>query len=186
MPLLRRSASVLTLCLAVPLSACSYGHGHDDDYYYGDDEISCGDDIEQSTIDTDELLDVEAGVGAGAFIEYEAGGTYRVTTACDADNGGDCYWDIVVRPLDGALISAGPIDLESEDSLGFGGDELRMIAFTGRDFDGFTVQTEAGAGLEVDALLDSSCGNRYLFWVGDGALHSGAPSNPIDLIPSAP
>ena len=39
---------------------------------------------------------------------------------------------------------------------------------------------------DSDVLLDNACGNRYLFWVGDGALHSGAPSNPIELLPSAP
>ena len=188
MPPVRRPASVVLLCLASALAGCSYGYGDDDDdYYYSEGPVSCGDAVERATIDTGELLDVEAGVGAGAFIEYEAGGTYRVTTACDADNGGDCYWDIVVRPLDGApLIAAGPTDLEGEDSLGFSGDELRMVAFTGRDFDGFTLQTEPGAGLELDVLLDDACANRYLFWIGDGALRGGAPSNPIDLVPSEP
>ena len=186
MPSARRLASLFAWCLSVPLSACSYGHINDDDDW-SDVEYSCGDTIEEATIDTGELLDVEAGAGAGLFVEYESGGTYHVTTACDADSGGECYWDVLVRPIDGGLISAGPRGLEASDSLSFvADDELRLAAFTGRDFDGFTVQTEAGATLEVDALLDNGCGNRYLFWVGDGAIHSGAPSNPIRLIPSAP
>lgn len=187
-----RTLSALGLAvsvLAAPLLVgCGYGDGsnhHDQDYI--DDVVSCSDVIEESSIDTDELLDVEPGAGAGTFVEYEAGGTYHVTTSCDADSGADCYWDIVVRPLEGALVSAAPLDLESDDSLSFGADDsLRLVANTGRDFDGFTIQTEPGAALEVDALLDSACGNRYLFWVGDGALHSGAPSNPMDLIPSEP
>lgn len=182
--------SLLVLCLAAPLAACGYGNGHDHDGYYDyDDDIdfSCGDVIEEATIDTDELLDVDAGVGAGAFVEYERGGTYHLTTSCDADNGGDCLWDIVVQPLAGTIVSAAPADLEGDDSLSFGaGEQLRLVAHTGHDFDGFMLQTEAGAGLRVDLLLDNACGNRYLFWVGDGALRSGAPSNPIELIPSAP
>jgi len=186
MPLLCRS--FLALCLAAPLTACGYGNGHDHDGYYDDDfDFSCGDVVEEATIDTGELLDVDAGVGAGAFVEYEAGGTYYITTSCDADNGSDCLWDLVVQPLDGAIVSAAPADLEGDDLLTFGADEqLRLVAYTGHDFDGFMVQTEPGAGLRVDVLLDNACGNRYLFWVGDGALHSGAPSNPIDLVPSAP
>jgi hypothetical protein len=59
------------------------------------------------------------------------------------------------------------------------------VSRTGQDLDGFSFQTEPGAPIELDVLLDNGPGNRYLFWVGDGALHSGAPSNPIDLIPSA-
>jgi hypothetical protein len=174
--------------LASSLVGCGYGDDHhgryDDDY---DPVTSCGDTIEEAVIDTDELLDVEAGEGAGAFVEYEAGGTYHITTSCDADNGGDCLWDIVVAPVSGEIASAAPADLEGNDSLSFGsGDQLRLVAETGRDFDGFVVETEPGATLEIDALLDGGCGNRYLFWVGDGALHGGAPSNPMRLSPSAP
>jgi hypothetical protein len=182
------SRSLLALCLAMPLMACGYGDGHHHDGYYDDDvDLSCGDAIEEATIDTDELLDVDAGVGAGTFVEYEGGGTYHVTTSCDADNGSDCLWDIVVQPLAGPIVSAAPADLEDDDTLSFGADEqLRLVAYTGHDFDGFTLQTEPGAGLQVDVLLDNACGNRYLFWVGDGALRGGAPSNPIELIPSAP
>lgn len=188
MPLLCRS--FLAVCLAAPLVACGYGHGsdHDDGYNYPDDAgVTCGEDVEEASIDVDELLDVDAGVGAGAFVEYEAGGIYHITTSCDSDNGSDCLWDIVIQPLVGTIASAAPLDLEGDDSLSFGADDqLRLVAYTGRDFDGFTVQTEPGASLRVDALLDNACGNRYLFWVGDGALHSGAPSNPVDLVPSAP
>lgn len=185
MPLLCRS--VLALCLAAPLVACGYGHGseHDGYHYPEGPDLTCGDVVEEASIDTDELLDVDAGVGAGAFVEYEAGGTYHITTSCDS--GSDCLWDIMVQPLAGTIVSAAPLDLEGDDSLSFGADDqLRLVAYTGRDFDGFMVQTEPGAPLRVDVLLDNACGNRYLFWVGDGALHSGAPSNPIDLSPSAP
>ncbi len=180
--------SFLVVCLAAPLVACGYGHGSDHHDYYSDDVgVSCGDVVEEASIDTDELLDVDAGVGAGAFVEYEAGGTYHITTSCDSDNGSDCLWDIVVQPLEGTIVSAAPLDLEGDDSLSFGpDDQLRLVTRTGRDFDGFMVQTEPGASVSVDVLLDNACGNRYLFWVGDGALHRGAPSNPIALIPSAP
>jgi hypothetical protein len=143
--------------------------------------------VEEAAIDTDQLLEIQPGDGAGAFIEYETGGFYHVTTSCDVGQGGDCYWDIVVTPLaDAALLSVSPFDLEGDDSVVLGsGNQVRLVAKTGKDLDGFSFQTDPGAAIEVDALLDNAAGNRYLFWVGDGALHGGAPSNPIDLVPSA-
>ncbi len=180
------------LPLALPFfAACGYGdhsmHGDGYDPNYMPSPAPVQGDIESSTIDADQLLDVEPGAGAGAFIEYESGGTYRVTTSCDVGQGSACNWDIVVTPLDdAALLGVAPVDLESDDTVTIGsGNQLRFVALTGKDFDGFTFQTDPGAAIELDALLDNGAANRYLFWVGDGALHSGAPSNPIDLVPSA-
>jgi hypothetical protein len=188
MPALRFSRSLLAFVCLPLCAACGYGHhrGHAYDDAGGSYTPPAAD-IEESTIDTDQLLDVEAGKGAGAFFEYEAGGTYHVTTSCDVDNGGPCSWDIVVFPLDDApLKTFAPYELEADDSLSFGfGNQLRFVARTERDFDGFDFQTDPGAAIQVDALLDGAAGNRYLFWVGDGALHSGAPSNPVNLVPSS-
>jgi hypothetical protein len=180
------------LLAAAPLFACGYGHGHshhDDDYYYDDGSTSavfCGD-LESAVIDADEALEVDPGVGAGAFVEYESGGIYHITTSCDADQGSTCFWDIVVTPVDGApVLGLAPFDLEGSDTLSVAEtNSVRLVATTGTDFDGFTIQTDPGVPLLFDGLLDDACGNRYLFWVGDGALHSGAPSNPIELVPSA-
>jgi hypothetical protein len=179
------------LLLGALLTGCTYGdHDHHDHYYdpdgYPDDPpgLFCGE-VEQATIDADEVLEVEPGVGAGTFVEYEADGTYHITTSCDSPESGECFWDILVTPLDDAsVLGLSPLDLESDDTVGIEGNSVRFVAYTDTDFDGFTLQTDPGAGLRVDALLDEACGNRYLFWVGDGALHSGAPSNPIDLIPN--
>ena len=194
----RFSCRPLLALFAVPLFvACGYGDhmSHHDDSWAGYAGSGAGylpnptpaGDVEEAAIDTDELLDVDPGAGAGTFIEYESGGIYHVTTSCDVGQGADCYWDIVVTPLDDAAVSSlSPVDLESDDSVVLGsGNQLRMVAYTGNDFDGFSFQTDPGAAIEVDVLLDNVAGNRYLFWVGDGALHSGAPSNPVRLVPSA-
>lgn len=186
----RRSGSLAALMFALPLVACGYGNGSRHHYYDDDYQPSGGSTsqtIEEATIDVDQLLDVEPGDGAGVFIEYETGGNYHVTTSCDVAQNGECFWDIIVLPLDDASVSnVTPLDLESDDSLSFvSGNQLRLVTTTGKDFDGFSFQTEPGAAIRVDAFLDDAPANPYLFWVGDGALRSGAPSNPIDLIPSA-
>lgn len=187
----RRSCPLLAV-LAVPLFvACGYGDHHSDPYGTAGSTSDPVDKptgkVEEATIDVDQLLEVDPGAGAGAFIEYESGGTYHVTTSCDVDQGGECFWDIVVTPLgDAALFGVAPYDLESDDTVTLGtGNQVRLVASTGKDFDGFDFQTDPGAGVEVDVFLDNAPGNRYLFWVGDGAIRGGAPTNPVNLIPSA-
>ncbi len=183
-----RPSRLLLALVSLPLfAACGYGdHHHGDGYYNNPPPISSGS-IEEASIDADSPLDIEAGAGAGVFVEYESGGLYHVTTSCDVGLGGACYWDVIVTTLDGATVqSVGPVDLESDDSLSFGARaQVRLVAYTDEDFDGFTLQTDPGAAIELDALLDNVAANRFMFWVGDGALHSGAPSNPVDLVPSA-
>ena len=181
------SRFVVALTLSPLAVACGYGDHmhHDDGYSSGSTPPPSSGVIEQSTIDADQLLDVDPGAGAGAFIEYSSDGIYTITTSCDSGGSTSCLWDILVTPLDGAVASVAPNGLESDDSLTFGqGNSVNLIAYTGNDFDSFALTTDPGAAIEVDALLDDRPANRYMFWVGDGALHSGAPSNPIDLVPS--
>lgn len=187
----RHPRSLVALVSLPLLVACGYGdHHHRDDYYddnYTSQPQQPGNaaDVEEAIIDANETLDVDPGKGAGLFVEYEAGGTYHLTTSCDVDQG-DCFWDIFATPLDRAAIkNVAPTDLESDDSVTFTGNQVHLVTYTLSDFDGVTLQTEPGAALEIDAFLDNVPGNRYVFWVGDGALHSGAPSNPVDLVPSA-
>jgi hypothetical protein len=187
-----RPSCSLLLGLSLPLFvACGYGdHMHDGNGYYGPGNGSytppASQTIEQATIDVDRAVDFETGKGPGVYIEYDAGGSYRVDTSCDGPPRSPCYWDILVTPLDGAsVLGVAPAALESDDSVAIGsGNQVRFVAYTDDDSDGFTLQTDPGASIEVDALLENSAANAYLFWVGDGALHTGAPSNPVDLIPS--
>jgi len=190
---------LLALLVSVPLfAACGYG----DDMHHGvyGNGANCNGaycngvtnnngqgTIEQATIDTDRTLVPKPGAGADVLIEYATGGTYHLSTTCDTNQGNSCFWDILVTPLDGAAtLSVAPVDLESDDSVSLGsGNQVRFIAYTGADVDGFTLQTDPGAAVEVDALLDNGAANQLLFWFGDGALNQGAPSNPIDLQPSA-
>jgi hypothetical protein len=182
------SRFVIALSLSPMAIACGYGdHTNHGDYSSGYTPPASSNVVEQSTIDTGQQIDAKPGAGAGAYIEYATGGTYQITTSCDTAGSQACLWDILVTPLDGASIaSVAPNALESDDSLTFGqGNSVNLVAHTGEDFDGFSFVTDPGAAIEVDALLDEAPANRYLFWVGDGALHEGAPSNPIDLVPSA-
>jgi hypothetical protein len=181
-----RLASTLLVLLALPLTAC--GYDSHDRYEHVSYETECGT-VREAVIDTNAGLETDLGVGAGAFVEYVEGGSWRVFTTCDTfDSGYSCYWDMIVSPLEAnAILSSSPEALEGPDSLSWETpDSLRFLAYTDYEYDGFSFEAVPGVGMRVDVLLDSGCGNRYLFWQGDGARHEGAPSNPMDLIPSAP
>ncbi len=53
--------------------------------------------IALSTIDTGATLaSIEPGKGVGVFVEYQAGGAWRVTTACDTEISDEaCLFDII-------------------------------------------------------------------------------------------
>ena len=170
--------------------ACTYSARDD----HHDDPPSANPDpelIESSTIDTGATLaDIEPGRGAGAFVEYAGSGSWRVYTACDTElSNYGCTWDIIVGVVDSdnQIDSFEEDQLEASDYLDWDSpDSVRFVTSTTYDFDGFFVNATEGAPLRVDVYLDEAPAARYIYWVGDGALHRGAPTNPIDLYPSTP
>ena len=182
-----------TLLLAIPLAllsaACTYDNGNARRIASsGGPSADCGP-IAESKIDVDRQIEVDQGQGAGVFIEYASGGHWQVRTSCDTlKTNTNCAWDIIVTPEDGrSLSNVVASDLEAGDSVLPYPDSAsyQFVASTSVDLDGFTFDTDPGAGVQVDALLDDSCALQYFFWVGDGALHPGSPSNPLTLLPSA-
>ena len=181
------------LFLGVPLivlSACTYDNGDAD--RISNDTSSCADspiDPVQTYIDTDAQIETQPGRGAGVYVEYAQGGHWLLRTTFDTVNDPTpCPWDIVVTPEDGRTISnVVPQSLESTDSVGTYPEYPRsyqLLAETGDDVDGIGFDTEPGTAISVDAFLGGTCALSYFFWVGEGAVHTGAPSNPLVLIPS--
>ena len=182
---------------ALPLlflaASCTYDNGDSNEVLYGRGSVTslnglaCAADV-QSNIDTDRMIDVDAGQGAGLFLEYASGGHWQVSTSCDTlRTNTTCAWDIIVTPQDGSSLSnVTPTNLEPSDSLAaYDATSYQLYTNTGTDLDGFSFDSDPGAAVRVDALLDGSCATQFFYWVGDGALHSGSPTNPIDLVPSA-
>ena len=166
-------------------TACGYGD-HTSRHDYGNGGGSCGSEIERGVIDTGQMLEVEPGSGVGVFVEYQTGGHWRIFVGCDTEKSGfDCAFDVIAQPVGSSPITAvKPEGLERDDSLSLvGGDVAELVTRTDLDFDGFTLDTAPGAVLSVDAYLDGACTN-YVYWVGDGAVHDGAPSSPIEFQPS--
>jgi hypothetical protein len=181
------------------LAACSYDNGHarrisshNPGSGAGNEGANdCGPATPvQTWIDVDAQVDTRPGEGAGVFVEYAAGGHWTLRTACDTlKNSTPCAWDIIVTPEDGRSISRVLAeDLEAgTDSVAVYPDDPRsyqLVAQTSGDLDGITFDTEPQSAISVDVLLDEACALPYVFWVGEGAVHTGAPSNPIQLVPT--
>ena len=188
-----RSALLLALPLVLSLCACSYDNGgarrvYDDSPPPSSTACDYAEAPAQSRIDVDRQIEVDAGQGAGVFIEYGSGGHWQVTTSCDTlFTSTTCAWNVTVNSLDGAALSnVAATDLESDDKLGaVGSASYQMRATTDVDLDGFSFDADPGSHVRVEAYIDDSCAIQYFYWVGDGALHSGSPTNPLDLAPSA-
>lgn len=144
--------------------------------------------VAQADIDAGEQIDVTPGEGAGVFIEYETGGTWHLFASCDTKvSNTQCEWDVVATVAAGEQIdSFSGDDLETNDAIIPIDEGIRLIATTGLDLDGFYFDAPPGSTVRFDVFLDGGPVPRFVNWVGGGALNRGAPTNPIDLEPSAP
>jgi len=183
------------LFLGIPLACFSVGCTYDngDARRALDEQPVCDGspaDPVQTAIDTGAKIETQPGKGAGVYVEYAAGGHWSLSTTCDTDtNSTPCAWDIIVTPEDGRSISnVAPVGLERDtDSVATYPEYPRsyqLLTQTGADVDGISFDTEPGTAIAVDAFLDGACALPYFFWVGDGAAHTGSPSNPLVLIPT--
>jgi len=169
--------------------ACTYNNGDAQRVLDYTPDYTCNPPA-QSTIDVDRTIEVDAGQGAGIYIEYATGGHWHVRTSCDGDKQSTgCEWDVLVYNNEGLTLSnVVAEDLEADDSLqpyGSVPGTYQLITHTTTDLDGLTFDTDPSVAITVDAGLDGVCALPYFFWIGDGALHPGSPSNPLTLVPSS-
>lgn len=165
---------------------------------YLDDSMRPIPGVAELGIDRGGQVQLEPGEGIAVAVQYGEGGAWQVTTACDTTlSGVRCDFDILVSTDETAMVSrfAGE-GLEPNDDLQQP-DEFALSALldVGDDIDGFSFSATPGATVRVSALLydpafDSwfewSDDPRFISWVGHGAVHRGAPTNPVDLTPDRP
>ena len=144
----------------------------------------------QSTIDTGAgMTPALAGDETGLFIEYYADdtdGVWELTVSCDTRiSGYACFWDVYATVHWGS--AAYDADLVGyDDYVGWYDYPTAVLSSdTAYELDGFVLYTEPGVPVQFEVYLDGYSGQRYTYWVGDGAVHRGAPTNPIDLVPSS-
>jgi hypothetical protein len=145
--------------------------------------------VARATVDADGFVTTESpGERVAVMVEYERGGGWFVGVTCDtATSGYACDWDIIVRTLDGEpLFRILETELERSDYLLVDLAAARLVSYTTEDLDGFSFRVGEASGLTLDVFLDGRARPEFLEWVGDGALHQGAPTNPFELVPDEP
>jgi hypothetical protein len=166
---------------ALLLLGCDYGGSE------GSGAVeSCGE-AGSADVDTGAEIELTPGEGVGLFVEHLSEGEWRLSTTCDTlISGATCYWDVLVYPTaDGVLGDFSSLGFEDGDAVGFSyGGWLHFIADTTDNADGLLVTATPGEALSFEAYLDGYCASPYMFWIGDGAVHAGAPGNPLELTPS--
>lgn len=184
-----RHSLITLLPVVAALLACG-GYDNDDKTGGGAGGAGGGSgvNVAKASIDTGAALTTDPGQGVGLLVEYESGGKWHIHMACDTALSSErCHWDVLVEPLNGARIRKVTADqLDSEDAFDSDSTVARLVAATGTDVDGMFVETDPGAGLRVDVLIDDELGNEFVYWIGGGAMHRGAPTNPVDLTPTEP
>ncbi len=147
----------------------------------------------EANIDTGVVLDAEPGEGAGAFIEYLGEGRWHVFVACDTtDPASACQWDVVVNGADPvtrstAITGFKSDGLEVDDAVyGTSTGGVALQTFTDDTLDGFFFDTAPGEPIRIEVWLDGVLDPRFIYWPGDGVVHRGAPSDPLDLVPTEP
>lgn len=189
----------LLLLMGAPLAGCG---DHERDHQSIDPDPTRADstlDAIASTVDANaELVAPIAGEETAVYIEHlqdpsTAEWYWRVTASCDTTISGEpCWWDVYATPpVDDADAEVVGMDTESDDTVGWyeNGYTAMLLSDTDYDLDGFALYTDPGATVEFEVYLDweiygdPSLGQRYVYWIGDGAVHAGSPSPILDLTP---
>ncbi|AUX30468.1 MULTISPECIES: hypothetical protein [Sorangium] len=180
-------------CIIVDEDGHHRDHQHDDGDGWEDDHDNQppppADEPRLVAIDTDAALSSEPGEGVGIFVEYAAGGTWRLWTTCDTNRSKVvCSFDLYASvDTSSELFDIVGTDLEKTDATRLADDGIAYLhAETGSDIDAMTFTTTEGAIVRLEAYLDGAQEPRYVYWFGDGVLHEGAPTNPIDFQPTSP
>jgi hypothetical protein len=151
-------------------------------------------------IDSGAKMTSPPGQGAGLFVEYTDGGHWHVFTTCDTSiSQTECTFDAFLSVNRAGTVSrtdttgSGIVNVRQQFTPG---DPVTFVEYQSAgtvhlhavsDFDapGITFDTADGATLSLVMYLDGQPQPAYVYWVGDGLRHAGAPTDPVDFQPVA-
>lgn len=185
-PSIALGASVLALCGAT--TGCAVESGGESGPPGGYTEVTGN--PRTMDIDTGATLMVSGGAGVGIFAEVGPDGKWAVFTACDTNTSGlPCDIDVFAATVDpkASISNVEGADFQSKDAIEVQPDGVvHMFVETSTSLDGMTFDVTPGATLQLAVLLGGESAPQFVYWVGDGVLHTGAPTDPINLAPVTP
>lgn len=179
----RLTPKFATLLLTSMAMACGYDNS-------GKDRVSQSTTPETTTESIDTGATMTNLKNVGMFVEYAAGGKWKVQFACDTDSSGlDCLWDVYAYTPDGGHIqSFSVIDLEKSDYFNVGTDGvIHLQPTTTTDLDGIEFTADAGEPVTFDVVLEGeSYPNDFIFWMSGGKVVKGAATAVVEMNPTEP
>jgi hypothetical protein len=189
--------SALMVAAATGVAGCGGS-----DIYYTPPGVAPPSVIRTVTIGTDVVVTPDdPGHAPGLFVDYMAGGSWRIQTICnvleklpcDYDPSQKCQpptcpWDVVATALSGGLeVSSAAID-PSDRIFRVNEGAVRLMLDTADEIDAVHLTADPGEKLQIDVYLDYFYDASRVSWAGeDGTIEtSGAPSDPVVFQPTAP
>jgi len=136
------------------------------------------------TIDTGASITHTAGVDAGYYVSYAAGGNWHLEWTCDTKLsalGCNFTGDIVAA----AGATGTCYQCEPDDILTANGSSFHFDTITTSGIDGVDIVAPAGSSLSVDLMVNGIYQNDIVYLPSLGRTQNPA-CMPIDLVPSAP
>ncbi len=145
--------------------------------------------VPEDVIDTGATFE-DFGAGVGMFVEYESGGTWRLTFSCDTQvSQTSCVWTVYAQTLDASsVLGSEGIEFEASDYLassteGF----IEMQTVTELDLDVVEFRVAEGMAVGFDVWLHGDPNpERYVYWIAEGGVNYGISSPSFDLVPTEP
>jgi hypothetical protein len=175
---------------AVAMGGC-FGDAYDGPESNGTPEMPVSPESPKTLdIDTGAVLTATGGAGVGIFFEVAAGGAWTVFTACDTNTSGlPCDIDVYVTPVESAasISNVDGTSFQGKDTIEVGDDGVvHMSVETSTGLDGMTFSGTAGATMSFEVYLDGTPQPQFIYWAGDGVLHTGSPTDPVCFAPVPP
>jgi hypothetical protein len=144
------------------------------------------DTVSEVAIQPDQIMSAVGGEGVGIFVEYYAGGKWRIWTTCDTFTSKSiCSYQIFASfTRIEHLKSYGTEELEGFDEVQVLDDGVvQFIADTDSDTDGLVLEVEENQPVQLEVFIDGQSAQPFVYWVSDDVIHAGAPDNPVLFLP---
>lgn len=146
-------------------------------------------------IDANQTVTTMPGQGVAMVVEYASGGHWTVYTTCDTQtstnaSGTPCTFEGFITAVPDSTGATSQISnvtgdgIEGNDYVESTDQGAHFYFETSSDKDQMTFDADAGATIQLTMYLDGEPQPRFVYWVGDSVLHTGAPTDPINLAPN--
>jgi hypothetical protein len=135
-------------------------------------------------------MNANPGEGVGVFVEYQAGGHWRIWWTCDTTKTGQaCEFSVSAAAASGSITNADGAELTGGFLTKSTAARVEARSTTTTQVHGIKFDTAPGAIVTVEAAIGSLRDGAFLFFVQDGVVNGGFEgklTNPLQLQGSSP